>query len=230
MYGKALTPWCAAARCAIPGCRRASWATFAGPSSARRPTWRVAAYRSGRVSCCSTPACNTASVTTGKLEEWLQADPNDPEGPLPSLPAQPAALTSSNLEGLIHAALRDLGLAFLPDFTVREALAAGTLQAVLGDYTQESGHFSVLWPAHRQVSPRLRVWLDSLCARLSRRRRESLGHVARGCPHPKMTASNLAWPSIAHALCRRGLLSVLAHGGERTRCRCCHIHGPPAPK
>jgi DNA-binding transcriptional LysR family regulator len=100
-------------------------------------------------------------VTTGKLEEWrLQADP---EGPLPPLPV---ALTSSNLEGLIHAALRDLGLAFLPDFTVREALAAGTLQAVLSDYTQDSGHFSVLWPAHRQVSPRLRVWLDFLCARL----------------------------------------------------------------
>jgi DNA-binding transcriptional LysR family regulator len=103
-------------------------------------------------------------VTTGKLEEWrLQADPGDPEGPLPPLPV---VLTSSNLEGLIHAALRGLGLAFLPDFAVREALAASTLQAVLADYTQDSGHFSVLWPAHRQLSPRLRVWLDFLCARL----------------------------------------------------------------
>jgi DNA-binding transcriptional LysR family regulator len=102
-------------------------------------------------------------ASTGKLQEWaLQA----PGGEAVALPPLRTAMTSNNIESLICAAGQGLGIAFLPDFAVRESLAEGRLRTVLDGHTLGEGRFSVLWPASRHLSPRLRAWIDFLAERL----------------------------------------------------------------
>ncbi|MGC5698654.1 LysR family transcriptional regulator [Pseudomonas sp. NFXW11] len=76
------------------------------------------------------------------------------------------ALTSNNLEALIHAATQGLGIAYVPEFVVCSALADGSLVAVLDDYQVERGKFSILWPSSRHLLPKLRVFVDFLSQRL----------------------------------------------------------------
>ncbi|WP_265533240.1 LysR family transcriptional regulator [Pseudomonas saponiphila] len=73
-----------------------------------------------------------------------------------------SALTSNNLEALIHAASQGLGIAYVPDFVVSGALADGSLVSVLDDFQQERGKFSILWPSSRHLLPKLRVFVDFL--------------------------------------------------------------------
>lgn len=99
--------------------------------------------------------------STGKLQEWV-LDPQQPQHTIDS----PAAMTCNNIEALICAANQGLGLAYLPDFLVRDAVAAGTLRPVLAPYVKHGGLFSVLWPSSRHLSPKLRVFVDFICAHL----------------------------------------------------------------
>lgn len=76
------------------------------------------------------------------------------------------ALTSNNLESLIHAATQGLGIAYVPEFVVCAALADGSLASVLDDYQVERGKFSILWPGSRHLLPKLRVFVDFLSEHL----------------------------------------------------------------
>lgn len=76
------------------------------------------------------------------------------------------ALTCNNLEALIFAVTQGLGIAYVPDFVVRDALQSGHLVTVLDDYLTERGKFSVLWPSSRHLLPKLRVFVDFLAERL----------------------------------------------------------------
>lgn len=96
-----------------------------------------------------------------QLQEWTLALPAD----APPLLLR-SALTSNNLESLIFAAGQGLGIAFVPDFVVRSALAEGSLVSVLDDYQIDSGKFSILWPSSRHLLPKLRVFVDFLGERL----------------------------------------------------------------
>ncbi|MGK5076455.1 LysR family transcriptional regulator [Janthinobacterium sp. ZB1P44] len=101
--------------------------------------------------------------TTGKLQEWaLQRAEGDSGGEL----RLPTALTCNNIEALIGAATQGVGLAYLPDFIVRDAIARGELQAVLADSLLYSSKFWVLWPSSRHLSPKIRVFVDHLCTHL----------------------------------------------------------------
>ncbi len=99
--------------------------------------------------------------STGKLQEWIL----DPQQPQYTIDSQ-AAMTCNNIEALICAAVQGLGLAYLPDFLVRDALAAGHIRTVLAPYVKHGGVFSVLWPSSRHLSPKLRAFVDFICARL----------------------------------------------------------------
>ncbi|MFT8421777.1 MAG: LysR family transcriptional regulator [Gluconacetobacter sp.] len=93
--------------------------------------------------------------TSGKLQRWdlIDADGIDPfRGQSPVI--------CNNMEALHGAAVAGLGVAYMPDFLAREALAAGSLCSVLGGYLADPGQFSILWPSNRLVSPRLRVFID----------------------------------------------------------------------
>jgi DNA-binding transcriptional LysR family regulator len=95
--------------------------------------------------------------TTGKLQEWL----------LSGAPIRlSASLTCNNMEAVRAAAIGGLGIAYMPDFLVRDAIDDGSLRAVLDDYLVDPGQFSLLWPSSRHVSTRLKVFADFLSQQL----------------------------------------------------------------
>jgi len=79
-------------------------------------------------------------------------------------------LTCNNMEALKGATLAGLGIACMPDFLVREALHDGRLRTVLEDHVDGRGQFRMLWPSNRQLSPKVRVFVDFLPERLAARR------------------------------------------------------------
>jgi len=99
--------------------------------------------------------------TTGLLQDWkLGSKETDPPLQLPG------TLTFNSVEALISAAVGGMGIAYLPDFAVRESLAAGTLTLVLDEHLTDGGRFSILWPSSRHLLPKLRVFVDFLAERL----------------------------------------------------------------
>ncbi|MCL2894014.1 LysR substrate-binding domain-containing protein [Brenneria tiliae] len=76
--------------------------------------------------------------------------------------ALPLALSSNNLESLLQAALQGLGIAYVPEFIVRDYLASGELISVLAPYLKDAGKFSVVWPSSRHMLPKVRVFIDFL--------------------------------------------------------------------
>jgi DNA-binding transcriptional LysR family regulator len=66
------------------------------------------------------------------------------------------------MEALRAAAELGLGIAYMPDFLARDAIRACTLQSVLDEHLAHAGQFSVLWPSSRQLSPKLRAFVDFL--------------------------------------------------------------------
>ncbi len=98
---------------------------------------------------------------TGRLLDWplLQAR-------AAGLQMPKTVLACDNIEAVLGATLRGLGLACLPDFLVREALAEGRLQGVLVRQVGASGQFKALWPTGRHLPARVRAFVDHLGERL----------------------------------------------------------------
>ena len=98
---------------------------------------------------------------SGKLETWaLRREPGEAELQLPT------SMICNNIETRVCFALRGLGIAYLPDFAIREPLAAGLLQPILVDQVSGAGVFNVLWPASKYPSPKVRALVDFLCAKV----------------------------------------------------------------
>lgn len=100
--------------------------------------------------------------STGKWQAWRLGR----TGQEPMELVLPTAITLGSIEATLAAAVSDLGIAYLPDFAVREALQRGALQSVLDDYDLIEGSFWMLWPSSRFMLPKLRVWVDFLSERL----------------------------------------------------------------
>lgn len=99
--------------------------------------------------------------TAGTLQEWVfRTEPGEPPVRVP------ATLVCNSTDALVAAAERGLGLHCTGDFIVRKAVAAGTLRTVLDDHQAPPGQFWALWPSSRQLSPKVRVFVDFLCTRL----------------------------------------------------------------
>ena len=96
--------------------------------------------------------------TTGRLQEWALAR----ESAVVSL----SVLTCNNMEAVRVAAIGGLGIAYMPDFLARDAIESGRLSTVLDEYAVDSGQFHILWPSSRQLSARLRVFVDFVAERL----------------------------------------------------------------
>lgn len=101
--------------------------------------------------------------SSGKIEHWPLR--RAPGAGAPEL-TLPTAMICNNIETRLCFALQGLGIAYLPDFAVREPLASGKLVSVLGDYIDAAGTFRILWPASRHPSPKLRAFIDFLAARV----------------------------------------------------------------
>ncbi|MFT7772838.1 LysR family transcriptional regulator [Roseateles sp.] len=98
---------------------------------------------------------------SGKLEAWaLRRTADVAELPLPT------SMICNNIETRVCFALQGLGIAYLPEFSIREPLSDGRLEAVLADHVERTGVFHVLWPASKHPSPKVRAFVDFLCARV----------------------------------------------------------------
>lgn len=95
---------------------------------------------------------------TGKLETW----PLDWSGEAADI-SLPTTMISNNLEGRLCFAEQGLGIACLPEFTVRDAIEAGRLEVVLARFTlRREVTFRIYWPSKRDISPKVRALVDFL--------------------------------------------------------------------
>ncbi|HEY1999098.1 LysR family transcriptional regulator [Paraburkholderia sp.] len=99
--------------------------------------------------------------STGKLRAW----PLERNGETLNIEL-PTTAVVSNIEPLISMAEQGLGLACVPDFTVREQLKRGSLVRVLQDLPVPRAVFRALWPSGRHLSPRIRAFVDFMGAHL----------------------------------------------------------------
>ena len=97
---------------------------------------------------------------TGKLQVWpLTREAQDIDLQLPT------SMVCNNLEARIVFAVQGIGIAYLPDFAIREWLERGKLVKVLEDCS-ESGVYRLMWPSGKYPSLKLRVFIDFLKAHL----------------------------------------------------------------
>ena len=95
--------------------------------------------------------------STGLLQPW------ELRGMRPAADIKAAsALTVNNIEASVRLCMAGMGISYIPDFAVREPLAAGQLKEVLPGDCIKQGYFSALWPASRYLSPRIRCFVDFL--------------------------------------------------------------------
>ena len=93
--------------------------------------------------------------STGRLDRWaLRRDGESLELELPSL------AVASAVEPLIEMAEQGLGLAYVPNFLVRQHLQKGVLTAVLQEFAAERKVLRALWPSGRHLSPKIRVFVE----------------------------------------------------------------------
>lgn len=97
------------------------------------------------------------SPGTGKLNDWALRD---------AAMRLPETMSANTIAPLIELALRGGGIAFLPPFAVNTRIEDGSLIPVLADYIYESGELAALWPTNRQLSPRIRAFVDFMAERL----------------------------------------------------------------
>src|ERR1700692_1316218 len=81
----------------------------------------------------------------------------------------PVGNLRSNISSVLEtAALAGHGLAWLPTYLCFDALRSGRLVTVLDDYTAPPYTLRALYPHHRHLSAKVRVFVDFLAARFGR--------------------------------------------------------------
>ena len=74
-------------------------------------------------------------------------------------------LEANNGDALLAAAVGGLGIVFLPSFICGDALRAGRLVRLLPDWADEDSAVHAVYPAARNLSPKVRVFVDFLAER-----------------------------------------------------------------
>ncbi|CFR08816.1 LysR family transcriptional regulator [Yersinia kristensenii] len=95
---------------------------------------------------------------SGKLETWPL--PNEPDLQIP------ISMVCNNIETRMCFALRGLGIACLPDFSMGNALVEGKLRTLLDGYMKRTVSLHVVWPSGRYITPKLRVFIDFISERV----------------------------------------------------------------
>jgi len=74
----------------------------------------------------------------------------------------PSTMICNSLEALLFMVKEGRGIACLPDYSVKGALDAGELRTVLDNYVTHLTNFHILWPSARQMTPKVRVFVDHM--------------------------------------------------------------------
>lgn len=88
----------------------------------------------------------------------------------------PATVTVNAAESYISAARMGLGMIQIPRYHAEQDLAAGTLVQVLANFPLTQTPVSLLYPRNRQLSPRVRVFIDWLVKVFARQTTENAVH------------------------------------------------------
>jgi DNA-binding transcriptional LysR family regulator len=109
-------------------------------------------------------AVGLRSITTGALApfEFVR-----PEGLVRVEVAAPFSVTGT--ESFLDGVRLGLGLAQMPLFHVQGELQAGRLEQVLAGFPAPSAPVSVLYPRNRQLSPRVRLFIDWIVQQFAQR-------------------------------------------------------------
>jgi DNA-binding transcriptional LysR family regulator len=92
---------------------------------------------------------------TGKLQSWqLRREIDKPDHQLLT------KMTCNTNQARLYFALKGLGIAYISEFSVHDALESGTLVTVLDEYTTEQNTFRLLWPSGKHITPKLRAFID----------------------------------------------------------------------
>jgi DNA-binding transcriptional LysR family regulator len=81
----------------------------------------------------------------------------------------PTSLSVNGAESMKEAARRGMGIIQVPHYGLLEDLAQGSLVQILADYPAGSLPVSLLYPRNRQLSPRVRVFIDWMVKEFARR-------------------------------------------------------------
>lgn len=104
------------------------------------------------------------SLTTGRLRPMqFMIDGKLREVPLPTV------MSVTGTESYLATALLGFGLVQIPRFHGEKQLADGTLMQVLTEFPPPSTPVSLLYPRNRQLSPRVRVFIDWMMRAFGRR-------------------------------------------------------------
>ncbi|MGF7050928.1 DNA-binding transcriptional LysR family regulator [Bosea sp. OAE752] len=110
---------------------------------------------------------------SGKIQAWpLTLPAGEPELRTRTV------LTCNNMEALRGSTIAGLGIGCIPDFLARDPLAKGELHTLLDEHIDAPGHFSLIWPSSRNLSPKVRVFVDFIGERLFSSRCEALPPTA----------------------------------------------------
>jgi DNA-binding transcriptional LysR family regulator len=97
--------------------------------------------------------------STGRLAPWSFAPPDTD-------PRLPTSLIFNNTDAGLWAAVAGLGLAHLPAYVANPEIDAGRLEPVLTESMVPFGSLSLVWPSNKQLSPKVRAFVDFIVERL----------------------------------------------------------------
>ncbi|WP_248803001.1 LysR family transcriptional regulator [Pseudomonas sp. MWU13-2100] len=107
-------------------------------------------------------------------------------------PRTRTVMISNNMEMVLGALIKGFGLGTIPDFLAREALADGSLRCLLHGYLIPPDNMSIVWPSSRQLSRKIRVFVDFMCERLEQEAAQLRATLAQECLYSRRSESRLA--------------------------------------
>lgn len=91
--------------------------------------------------------------SSGQLAQWAFAPPHDRM-------LLPRTIVFNNTDAGLRAARYGLGLAHLPVYVARPHIEDGSLVPVLTAHMVPLGSLALVWPSNRQLSPKIRAFVD----------------------------------------------------------------------
>jgi LysR family transcriptional regulator, regulator for bpeEF and oprC len=98
---------------------------------------------------------NHFSPRTGKVADWVFS-----KGAVRVQKSLQGYVALEDENSYVAAARAGLGIAQIPAFVLKESMERGTLDLVLGDWFPEPSPLYVVYPQHRHLSGRIRVFVD----------------------------------------------------------------------
>ncbi|WP_397453786.1 LysR substrate-binding domain-containing protein [Pseudomonas sp. NA-150] len=92
---------------------------------------------------------------SGLIERWPVRVADSMAGPELS-----RTITCTTTDALNYLALDGIGIACLPDFSIKQSIKEGKLTVLLDEFNDFNGTLWMLWPSNRHASPKLRALID----------------------------------------------------------------------